>query len=133
MGCDIHMGLEGRINGEWRLIADDVYDERSYPLFALLAGVRNEPEWGITPISEPRGVPDDASKVYRLECDLQAECGYHSFSWLTPEDLRAVDPEATYERDGTVATLGSLLAKIPVLDRLYNHTRESRLVFYFSS
>jgi hypothetical protein len=127
------MGIEGFINGQWVLIADDVYEGRSYPLFALLAGVRNDPEWGITPISEPRGVPDDASRQYELEAQYQAECGYHSFSWLTAEDIRAVDLNATYTRDGTVRTLGSLLATIPVLDRLYDHTRQYRLVFYFSS
>ena len=41
------------------------YVHRNYALFAMLADVRNKPPgnlYYITPISEPRGVPEDANK-----------------------------------------------------------------------
>jgi len=134
MGCDIHMGVEEYIEGRWVLIDDDVYDARCYPLFALLAGVRNDEDWGITPISEPRGIPDDASDRWRRSADYNRdEWSYHSYSWITGEDLRMVDPWATYQRHGDVDTLGNLLAKIPVLGLLYDHRRRCRLVFYFDN
>lgn len=80
MGCDIHDWAEVRQpDGRWAKAGavfpnpfyepqqkltqynvpyeDSPFSGRSYRLFAVLAGVRND--YGITPISPPRGVPHD--------------------------------------------------------------------------
>lgn len=58
MGCDIHGFVRVRSHkaGPWHFVST-VPSGRNYALFALLAGVRNYDE--ATPISEPRGLPDD--------------------------------------------------------------------------
>lgn len=66
MGCDIHLFVEKRAGGAWVDITDRTgadEPERDYILFACLAGVRNRTD--LTPISELRGVPDDASARVR--------------------------------------------------------------------
>jgi len=134
MGCDIHFYVEKKQDGRW-VSADEwepspdyvpgegdrereirysrrFYSGRNYGLFAILAGVRNY--WGINPIAEPRGVPDDVSDEtlgeYATECDEQQATkwiskGYskrlrngqvscpdwHSASWFTLEELLAFD------------------------------------------
>lgn len=81
MGCDIHCNLEYRRNSQsnWYDIdlykrnkyfgqdGDEIeefekvklYNERSYFLFGLLAGVRNHM---VEPIKQPRGIPEDVSE-----------------------------------------------------------------------
>lgn len=113
MGCDIHMYCETKgKNGKWKptgaIFDNEYYDpksptticdgytinakqtehpysDRAYNLFALLAGVRNG-TWGepLTPISEPRGLPEDASEYIKKEADCS---DYHSHSWLTIKEL----------------------------------------------
>lgn len=60
MGCDIHLYVEGRKRGttSWQPYGGR-FSERIYGMFAKLADVRNYS--GITPISQPRGVPSDVS------------------------------------------------------------------------
>jgi len=118
MGCDIHIMVESKIDGQWfvksgvnesmlnhyeemledvkinpdgnhghltkeyiegciaeesKVVYQDwIYDGRNYDLFAILADVRNGRGFagaktgeGFIPISNPRGVPDDASAVYK--------------------------------------------------------------------
>jgi hypothetical protein len=104
MGCDIHCNLEYQRNKEsaWYDIdlykknkyfgkcEDDepeywkvsLYNERSYFLFGLLAGVRN---YAVEPISQPRGIPDDGSesiKEYynKWGDDAHTPSGTHSMS-----------------------------------------------------
>ena len=92
MGCDIHCHLEYYVDGEFRdidlykkNIGDDstdefikfqVYIDRNYLLFGLLAGVRGE----IIPISKPRGIPEDChtasyyyylSELYEAKLDIK--------------------------------------------------------------
>lgn len=69
---------------------------RNYRVFAMLAGVRNgigfasvktgEP---ITPISQPRGLPNDVSPEVKTESD-EWGCDGHDHSWLTLAELDAV-------------------------------------------
>ncbi len=90
MGCDITAFAESReADGAWtaRPVPDD-FEWRNYSVYAFLAGVRNYS--AITPISEPRGLPEDVSE------DADAACGRldgdtHSRSWLTLAELRAFD------------------------------------------
>ena len=54
-----------------------IYIGRCYSLFALLANVRNYAE--ITPISNPRGLPNDVSEIVKEMSD-QWGCDGHSHS-----------------------------------------------------
>lgn len=112
MGCDIHFYVERRVDGRW-VSADTwtpnkfytpgeddgerpfeiahenyFYKDRNYALFAVLAGVRNRTN--VTPIAEPRGLPDDVSDEVRAESEAYTGDG-HSHSWLTVAELDAHD------------------------------------------
>ena len=89
MGCDIHCNLEYKRNREsnwfdidlykrnkyfgidgcedepefWKV---SLYNDRSYFLFGLLAGVRN---YNVEPIIKPRGIPDDVSESIKKHYD----------------------------------------------------------------
>jgi hypothetical protein len=69
------------------------YVHRNYALFAMLADVRNKPPgnlYYITPISEPRGVPEDANKralAFMGELDMDG----HSHSHFTLAELQTYD------------------------------------------
>lgn len=88
MGCDIHAFMEIKINGTWHTYNKPRID-RSYQLFAYMAGVRNHQN-EITPISEPRGLPQDISLVAGLEYKDE-EKDAHSCSFLTKEEMRLVE------------------------------------------
>ncbi len=108
MGCDIHLAVEVRRDGQWHraLPPEHVrspwlveyaaenpdnawaveharvvwYDSRNYNVFAVLANVRND--GFIKPIAEPRGLPDDMSdEVARLDGEHPAhDYGSHDVS-----------------------------------------------------
>lgn len=117
MGCDIHLVVEKRgENGEWvraesmgqpwwvkdgsqleEPVRQEWYRGRNYALFAMLAGVRNYPGLDyksnkqlLTPIAEPRGLPADVTEETKKYSDEWGIDG-HSHSWLTLEELLAVD------------------------------------------
>lgn len=83
MGCDIHAHGEVKINGVWHHYSQPRI-ERWYGLFARMADVRNDPTYGIEPISPPRGIPEDITFITRF--DYEDECG-HSGSWLTGKEV----------------------------------------------
>ena len=107
MGCDIHLYTEKLIEwdnkkfwwcidyfqlNEYKLLDDElsgwnhisIYNDRDYDLFAALADVRN---YGyVTPICQPRGLPDDVSKAVKIKSDEWGIDG-HSHSWLTAKEL----------------------------------------------
>lgn len=102
MGCDIHLYLEQKIDGEWTCIDDfrtrmtwewkdgrhvRVWGSRparmrNYGRFAALAGVR-----GSGP--EPQGWPEDASRLARYRSGEYGQDG-HSHSWCTLENALLV-------------------------------------------
>lgn len=98
MGCDIHLFVEKRTDEKWEClneIVDDegtlstpyekeIYRERNYSLFALLADVRNSA--GVKPISEPRGLPEDVSEIVKKISDQWNGDG-HSHSYYTLKEL----------------------------------------------
>ena len=115
MGCDIHFYVEkkqadgswkihGSFNreedddGDWISQTDEcLYSDRSYDLFAILADVRNGRGFagiktgeGFNPISDPRGIPNDASHEY---CEIveQWGCDGHSHSYHTLRQLLDFD------------------------------------------
>jgi len=85
MGCDIHAHMEIKVKGKW-LHYDQPRIDRNYHLFALMAGVRNHPSYGIDPILIPKGLPSDISETTLFCSDDFGEDG-HSHSWLDGEDL----------------------------------------------
>ena len=109
MGCDIHMMAEIRKADKWEkvsnvfesmygdVLTDEPYDGRSYNLFAILADVRNgigfagiKTGEGFVPISNPKGVPKDASVEYlKLVSDWDGDG--HSHSYFTLKELMDYD------------------------------------------
>lgn len=95
MGADIHGVVQIKYGGKWST-ESEIEDGRNYWLFSALADVRNYS--GITPISDPRGLPED------LELDEYGESvrlwsardgvvwlGEHSRSWFTLKELKEWD------------------------------------------
>ena len=143
MGCDIHLVVQRRVAGAWEDVpldydredyeGDSFWEPRSYATFAVLAGVRNDPRWGITPISRPRGVPADFEcddfRVLRNGCwigDVEhngIDLGEHSHSWVTLAELLAVHPDQRW------ALIG---AWFPELES-FGAPDDVRLVFGFDS
>jgi len=103
MGCDIHIYTEvlKTINGEPKWCNSDhwlvdpytnlktevaeIYEGRSYRLFALLADIRNGGD--IEPLDYPRGMPLDISPQVKEEYDIWDSAG-HSHSWFTLKELK---------------------------------------------
>jgi len=109
MGCDIHLYTEyyrsinnsekwinndlwkinpyyepGNIDGEQELKLSPIWRGRDYNLFAILADVRNYDD--NTPISQPKGVPKDASPEYLKAVEQYGSDG-HSHSYLSLPEL----------------------------------------------
>ena len=102
MGCDIHVATQRRVGDKWERVErvvkgerEELFGDRNYVLFAVLANVRNR--WGITPIAEPRGFPED----FFAECKGTDDDGFlthegtwmgcHSYSWLTLSEIETYD------------------------------------------
>lgn len=103
MGCDVHVIAQRKVGGEWRTIPmpTEVQNDaewRHYGTFTLLAGVRDYRS-GITPISEPRGLPDgfefdatDSDGDPAIDVDGEPKwLGEHSFTHLTARELLSAD------------------------------------------
>ena len=109
MGCDIHMYVERRndkygggktewVNGDYFSIEhpnkpecaisqQDLWGERCYDLFAVLANVRNRGYGEAYPyIDEPRGLPDDVTEYVKQEYDSWC-IDAHSCSYFTLKEL----------------------------------------------
>ena len=120
MGCDIHLYVEKKIGKDWEIQGELVrdtdgwlnykgpsfYDGRSYNTFAILANVRNGRGFagcktgeGFVPISEPRGVPDDASEEFKSFVALWGMDG-HSHSYHTLRQLLDYDWTQTTRLQG---------------------------------
>jgi len=82
MGCDIHFHSEVKIYGKWEHYGSPLM-MRDYDLFAFMADVRNYND--ITPISQPKGLPDDISVVTKVAAEIWGADG-HSHSFLTGRD-----------------------------------------------
>ena len=105
MGCDIHITIEQRKDGQWERVhwynstrnswekwdhppdvmgavkVPENFKRRCYSLFGVLAGVRSN----LLPcIAEPKGLPKDLS--FPAD-DHDNYVGDHSFSWLTLQEL----------------------------------------------
>jgi len=158
MGCDIHIWAETKIDGKWLLstkaagfnnrrhefnhcaqdeeekwrnmIVDaSPYAGRNYYLFAMLANVRNYHN-EVVPISEPRGVPDDASDIYLKIVKFWDGDG-HSHSYLTLKELH----DAVNEREAEFASQTYFIKTYEYLLKLASdpNVEDVRLVFFFDN
>lgn len=87
MGCDINLHVEIKISSklnEW-IHYSHPRVSRSYTLFSILAGVRNE-ENNIDAIFKPRGIPEDISDVTRIDFNQTGD-DQGSASYLSPDEL----------------------------------------------
>ena len=99
MGCDIHMRLETQQqdgswkpcemysrndNGQYKVV--EVYGSRHYSLFAALCGVRDYSP-GTPKISDPKGMPEDASSETTAYLVEYWGSDGHSHSWNTLKEL----------------------------------------------
>lgn len=140
MGADIHGVVQTRWKGDsaWRNEVE-IDDDRSYLRFSILAGVRNYND--ITPISEPRGLPEDSGVVdecvnmyYGVRQSIWL--GDHSHSWLTPAEILEWDGWGQqYDDEGTYGDYcrGFLHFIAWVNSRYSGLNREIRLIFGFDS
>lgn len=91
MGCDIHIYLEALPIGSDKWVCIDISDDcnvsRDYDLFTKMANVRSRGE--TTPISEPRGLPEDISEEVK-DYSYDRYHDQHSYSWLSAEEIREV-------------------------------------------
>jgi len=125
MGCDIHIYTEKRVNGKWisadnwkksewaesdadLSVTPEIYEGRNYNLFAILADVRNGRGFagiktgeGFTPISPPKGLPEDVSEQVKAASDRYG-CDGHSHTFLTVAEIMAFDWTQTSKLEGCV-------------------------------
>lgn len=110
MGTDLYYHVEVRIAGAWTLVRDvELYSlfRRNYPLYAILANVRNpvqyedhdsDYEHHFRPIAMPRGMPSDASWEYATLANNEiAEYG-ESLTYLTVREILDYDWSQRVER-----------------------------------
>ena len=116
MGTDIYAYIEVQDGNVWKLASSDVWMNRNYTLFGLMADVRSGV--GMFPA---RGTPTDISAA--LKADSYYATG-HSGSWLTLEELIAVSEHETMKGYDTLTE---------VLDMMQDmgKGRPTRLVFWF--
>jgi hypothetical protein len=87
MGCDIHLHIEVKINGQWHHYGAP-HIKRNYRLFAKMAGVRTENPGEA--IIQPRGIPIDISLITKIDLDNWQEDGHH-FSWLGAKEITELE------------------------------------------
>lgn len=89
MGCDILEHVERRTSGAWEYV--EVPAERTilrnYSLFAVLAGVRKDPEDPPQRFEPQRAIPEDASDELKYEYDCSD--GEYAHSYRTLAELLA--------------------------------------------
>lgn len=139
MGCDIHPYAEVRINGRWTRSLAKIPDDRDYIAFAFLADVRNyKTDPPITPVSSPRGLPDDCVTIdngLSYHDHVRVWLGYHSLSWLTLAELKAADLTVPVTLDETkpLYLAAPLLPRIIMALSELGSPDDVRLIFGFDS
>jgi len=94
------------------ILTDQPYKSRNYTLFAWLADVRNglgvagvDTGDRIPPLSEPRGIPEDASLAVKKKSDEWGSDG-HSHSWFLLSEIFAADISFSQTKRGIVGPSG---------------------------
>jgi hypothetical protein len=88
MGCDIFLHIEVKIDSVWHHYGK-LDTQRNYDLFAKMAGERWIGDFEVIPISEPKGLPDDVSKVTLAEY-TEEKNDYYDVSWLSFEEIKTL-------------------------------------------
>lgn len=142
MGTDINGVVQTRWvrnpagQERWRSVME-IEDGRNYALFAALANVRNYGD--ITPISEPRGLPEDfetdGDEVKLAYSGGKVWMGDHSYTWLTFEELLDWDGWDQEYSEGTLGEYCQVFRKwLEYLESKYSDgLYEVRLVIGFDS
>ncbi len=107
MGCDIHVSVQKRVNGEWvdaqewdetdgyvQVKGGELFGGRNYALFTLLANVRGEIA---NPLAANRGLPDGLS----AEATAFHEDN-HGATYFTVAEVMAYDWQQELPRSGWV-------------------------------
>ena len=139
MGTDIHIHVELRLEegGRW-VHWNAPHIKRNYALFTKLANVRGCP--GVTPISNPRGLPADISELTHLARAEDDDC--HSDSWISRDEIRQV--AEWWERERILrdlhseewfepAVMGGYLIGNGYTSDLPDWVADVRLVFWFDN
>ena len=136
MGCDIHAHIEVKINGKWEHYSTPRI-QRWYQLFAKIAGVRNNND--ITPISEPKGLPEDISEITKFESDYMGSDG-HSHSWLNVKEIKEMlkyidelDPTNSFEHKELGYIGGNGVGDFEVGEGYPKEYQDVRMVFWFDN
>lgn len=130
---------------EWNPeFTDSPYSDRNYDLFAILADVRNGRGFagcytgeGFNPISEPKGLPKDASNEVKLEFfDWGSDA--HSASFFTIKELKDYDWSQQTITHGekltyTEASNNFLDYITGTLSEFTDNDEEIRIVFWFDN
>lgn len=85
MGCDIDVYLDLKIDGEWEG-AEYYCVERVYPLFSLMANVRNKDK--IVPVSQPKGWTNYISDEFKNIQKEETVGDFHSHSFLNRVEIK---------------------------------------------
>ncbi|MFA6971806.1 MAG: hypothetical protein WC208_10445 [Gallionella sp.] len=160
MGCDIHLFAEKKVynyndkeksKGRWVSLDKWVEREefeykdrplevpykggfythgRNYNLFSALANVRSHYFIDATFISEPKGMPRDASKLVWAACDDYGTDG-HSHSWLTLKELK--DFNWKPYGDSVKEFMDEVFPKLEEAKGKERTDEEVRIVFWFDN
>lgn len=163
MGCDIHMHVEYKNrdfygwqcgdyfslrpgstleSSEYRLV--ELYADRSYTLFSILANVRNID--GLQYISSPKGLPKDVTDFVREDYEWW-DMDAHSCSYLTLKEMidfrETHDGEDYYMLDVIIERLKQRADELNVIydfewgpssyDKAYAQSYKIRIVFWFDN
>jgi len=136
MGTDIHTVTQifNQKNQQWETMEVGFFENRNYDNFYLLGGVRANNQL-YTPIAQDRGIPQDfvyktSFDVYVPFKDKEIYFGFHSFSWLTLEDLLNYD----YKQCGPNDVESELLPRLKKIAEVFDlKPNMIRFVFGFDS
>ena len=137
MGCNIHGYLEVAQWTHQKNPWNDTYEiqyDRGYSFYAALADVRNYHE--LTPISTPRGLPEDVGSGTKYHSDEMGGDG-HSHSYLYANELREYDwtqklPTGELLVDVIPTAHQALLLLVQFYARIYGDDKV-RIVFWFDN
>ena len=137
MGADIHAFVEAKENDKWEF-KENIWDFRSYDIFAFLADVRNGKN--ITVIKQPTNhLPEDVSDFVKQDYLLHKDYN-HSLSYLYLTEILAFK----YDKHKILSEYGNkkitykeLLGNLFFDDvhkiSLYGKPENVRVIFWFDS
>lgn len=154
MGCDIHMTVEVKSDGEWknydhfrRNTSFGKYDDeeefelvelctdRNYRAFSQLCGVRSYKSDDDRKISEPKGKPDDACS-YSKKLAEQWEGDAHSHSYVTLKEIIDFRRKITNSNNDHLKFIHDQLVRRAIefwFGENYIEPENIRIVFFFDN